>query len=238
MNMLKRSMLKESGFILIDKPVGPTSFGIIARLRRITGIKKIGHAGTLDPAASGLLLCAIGRESTKLLDKFVKMDKTYEADVFLGAVSDTLDREGKILKSFTGNALKKKEIQQAVLTFLGRQEQTPPMYSAKKVGGKKLCDLARQGIEIERKKCSIEIYKIKILKYRWPDLKLIISCSSGTYIRTIADDLGKKLGTGAYLSGLCRIELGKFKLKKAVKLDKITANNWQKYLMSDKIVAQ
>lgn len=236
--MFKKILPKESGFILIDKPVGPTSFGIIARLRRITGLKKIGHAGTLDPAASGLLLCAIGRESTKQLDRFVKMDKVYEAEVRLGSTSDTLDREGIILKSYAGEVLKKKEIEKSVETFLGKQEQIPPMYSAKKVGGKKLCDLARKGIEIERAKCQIEIYKIKILKYRWPDVKILIDCSSGTYIRTIADDLGKKLGTGAYLAGLRRISLGKFKIKKAVKLEKINLKNWQKYLMSDKIIGR
>jgi tRNA pseudouridine55 synthase len=232
--MFNKKVLKEAGFILIDKPVGPTSFGIIARLRRITGLKKIGHAGTLDPAASGLLLCAIGREATKQIERFVKMDKVYEADIFLGATSDTLDREGEISKSYSGAAINKKEIQKAVLTFLGKQEQTPPMYSAKKVGGKKLCDLARKGIEIERAPSKIEIYKIKILKYRWPNLKLMIDCSSGTYIRTIADDLGKKLNCGAYLAGLRRTSLGKFKIKKALKLDKIKQKNWQKFLLSAK----
>jgi tRNA pseudouridine55 synthase len=229
--MFNKIPLKEFGFILIDKPVGPTSFGVIARLRRITGLKKIGHAGTLDPAASGLLLCAIGREATKQIDRFVKMDKVYEADIFLGATSNTLDREGEILKSYFGASINKKEIQKVVLTFLGKQEQTPPMYSAKKVGGKKLCDLARKGIEIERAPSKIEIYKIKILKYRWPNLKLLIDCSSGTYIRTIADDLGKKLGTGAYLASLRRTSLGKFKIKKALKLDKIKQENWQKFLL-------
>lgn len=237
-NMFNKKPLKQAGFILIDKPVGPTSFGIIARLRRITGIKKIGHAGTLDPAASGLLLCAIGREATREINRFVKMDKVYEAEIKLGAVSDTLDREGNISAEYSGKALGKKEVQKAVRSFLGRQEQLPPMFSARKVGGKKLYELARQGIEIERPKNSIKIYKVKILKYRWPDLKISVDCSSGTYIRTIADDLGKKLGCGAYLAGLRRTRLGKFTLRQSAKLEKIKQDNWPKFFLSDKMVGK
>jgi tRNA pseudouridine55 synthase len=226
---------KEAGFILIDKPEGPTSFGVIARLRRITGIKKIGHAGTLDPAASGLLLCAIGRSATREISRFVKMDKKYEALVRLGITTDTYDREGKILEKYSGAPVGKKEIKEIVATLSGKQAQVPPMFSAKKVGGKKLYELARKGIKIVREPAQIEIYQIKILKYKWPELRLLIHCSSGTFIRSIAYDLGKKLGCGAYLAGLRRTELGKFKLKKAIKLDKINSKNWRKFLLSDKI---
>jgi tRNA pseudouridine55 synthase len=233
-DMFKKNEKKESGFILIDKPVGPTSFGVIARLRRITGIKKIGHAGTLDPAASGLLLCAIGREATRQISQFVKMDKEYEALVILGSTSDTLDREGDIIKSYQGPPIKIKEITKAVDSFFGKQEQTPPMFSAKKVGGQKLCDLARKGIEIKREPAKIEIYKIKTLKYKWPELRLRIKCSSGTYIRSIAADLGERLGCGAYLGALVRTELGEYKLKKAVSLEKTNQNNWRKLLFTVK----
>jgi tRNA pseudouridine55 synthase len=228
--MSKEKEQKESGFVLINKPVGPTSFGMIARLRKITGIKKIGHAGTLDPAASGLLLCAIGREATREIFQFVKMDKEYEALVILGSISNTLDREGEIIKKYFGEAIKIKEIKKAVNSFLGKQEQTPPMFSAKKVGGKKLCDLARKGIEIKREPARIEIYKIKVIKYKWPELRLRIKCSSGTYIRSIAADLGERLGCGAYLGALVRTELGEYKLKKAVSLEKINSQNWHKLL--------
>ena len=228
---------KNEGFILIDKPEGPTSFGVIARLRHVTGVKKIGHAGTLDPAASGLLLCAIGRTATREIGRFVKMDKKYEALVRLGTTTDTYDREGQIIDSYSGKPVSKKEIRKAVAELIGKQEQIPPMFSAKKVGGKKLYELARKGIEIVRQASQIEIYQAKIIKYRWPDARLMIRCSSGTFIRTIAYDLGIKLGCGAYLAGLRRTELGKFKLKKAVKLDKINADNWRKLLLSDKAIS-
>ncbi|MDD5527947.1 MAG: tRNA pseudouridine(55) synthase TruB [Patescibacteria group bacterium] len=221
---------KDSGFILIDKPEGPTSFGVIARLRRITGIKKIGHAGTLDPSASGLLLCAIGREATREISRFVKMDKKYEALIRLGITTDTYDREGKILEKFSGAPVAKKEIKRIVAALPGKQEQIPPMFSAKKVGGKKLYELARKGIEIVRQPSQIEIYQAKILKYHWPELRLMIHCSSGTFIRSIAFDFGNKLGCGAYLAGLKRTELGKFKLKQAVRLEKINQQNWRKFL--------
>jgi tRNA pseudouridine55 synthase len=227
---------KEEGFILIDKPVGPTSFGVIARLRRITGIKKIGHAGTLDPAASGLLLCAIGRSATREIGRFVKLDKKYDALIRLGVGTDTFDREGKILTEYSGAPAAKRDIKKIVASLAGKQAQVPPMFSAKKVGGKKLYELARKGIEIVRQPSQVEIYQIRILKYRWPDLRLLIHCSSGTFIRSIADDLGKKIGCGAYLADLRRTESGRFKLNKAVKLAKIDSENWRKFLLSDKMV--
>lgn len=228
--MFKKTEDKNFGFILINKPVGPTSFGVIARLRKITGIKKIGHAGTLDPAASGLLLCAIGREATRQISQFVKKDKEYEALVILGSSSDTLDREGEIIKKYSGEPIKNEEIKKVVSLFSGKQEQIPPMFSAKKVGGKKLCDLARKGIEIAREPARIEIYKIEVLKYKWPELHLKIKCSSGTYIRSLAADIGERLGCGAYLGALIRTELGEYKLKKAVSLEKLDSQNWQKFL--------
>ncbi len=226
---------KNEGFILIDKPDGPTSFGVIARLRRITGVKKIGHAGTLDPAASGLLLCAIERTATREISRFVKMDKKYEALIRLGITTDTYDREGKILQTYSGEPITKKEIKKIVAALTGKQEQIPPMFSAKKVGGKKLYELARKGIEIVRQPSLIEIYRVKIIKYKWPDLRLLIHCSSGTFIRSIAADLGVKLGCGAYLAGLRRTELGKFKVSQAAKLEKIRSDNWRKFLLSDKL---
>jgi len=221
---------KKFGFILIDKPVGPTSFGVIARLRRITGIKKIGHAGTLDPFASGLLLCAIGRSATREIEQFVKLSKEYEADVVLGKSTDTFDREGRIIKEYSGKKIKRKAVEAAVFSFLGKQLQIPPMFSAKKIGGKKLCDLARKGIQIERQPNEIEIYELKILHYSWPYLKIGISCSSGTYIRSLADDLGKKLESGAYLAELRRTRINGYLVKKAVILNELKEENWRKFL--------
>jgi len=230
---------KESGFILIDKPVGPSSFGVIARLRKITSLKKIGHAGTLDPFASGLLVCAIGREATREIEKFVKLDKEYVADVVLGKRTDTFDRQGETIFEYSGEKIAKKKIKEVVASFSGKQEQIPPMFSAKKINGKKLYELARQGIEIERQPSKIEIFKIKILKYNWPRLKIRVKCSSGTYVRSLADDIGQKLGCGAYLEELRRTKIGKFDVKKAVKIsclpnkkEKLKNSNWKKYLFS------
>jgi len=221
---------KNSGFILIDKPLGRSSHSIVGQLRRITQIKKIGHAGTLDPRATGLLILAIGREFTRQIDKFVKMDKVYEAEIFLGKTTDTYDSEGQILSEYNGSKIKRRDLKIALKKFTGPQLQIPPMYSAKKINGQKLYDLARRDIEIERTPSKITIYKIKILKYSWPILKLRIACSSGTYIRSIAYDLGQELGCGAYLSALRRTKIAKFKVNQAQPIDNINEKNWQKYL--------
>lgn len=203
------------GFLLINKPSGPTSHDIIYQLRRLTGIKKIGHAGTLDPFASGLLIVAVEREFTKQIDNFVKMDKTYIADLKLGATSDTLDRTGKIQLITNSEQLTINDIKKILKKFTGKQLQTPPMFSAKKIGGKKLYQLARKGIEIKRESTEIEIFSIKLLEYNWPDLKIETSCSSGTYIRSLAHDIGKILACGAYLEELKRTQIGDYYLKDA-----------------------
>lgn len=218
-------------FLLVHKPSGPTSHDIIDKLRKITGIRKIGHAGTLDPFASGLLLVAIGRESTREIFRFVKLDKEYVATLKLGATSDTYDRTGKIKESSIGHQVLKKEIERILQRFIGKQNQTPPMFSAKKVKGKKLYELARKGIEIERKPQKIEIYDIKLLSdksSRDPSsqapqdrLKIKINCTSGTYIRTLAHDIGQALGCGAYLQELIRTKIGKYKLEDAIDLSNL-----------------
>ena len=313
-----------SNFLLINKPLNWTSHDVVAVIRRQvkqnptkyrlnsnTKIKniKVGHAGTLDPFATGLLIVGVGREATRELDKFKNLPKTYEAILKLGEVSDTGDNTGKISKYHFNvsdpsvpqddrveilkqvqddrncNAIltekeslnplipqdennvnvilskaknldpsipqddnmgqndknknviparvegslnstiiplgmtkpHKKEIKKVLKTFLGIQNQTPPMYSAKKINGEKLYDLARQGIEIERKPCQIEIYKIKLLKYNWPFLKIRVQCSTGTYIRTLSEDIGQKLGVGAYCQKLKRTKIGQYKLWRAKK---------------------
>lgn len=216
----------KSGFLLINKPVGPTSHDIINKLRRITGIKKIGHAGTLDPFASGLLICAVGREATREIDKFVKQDKEYIATLHLGAVTDSYDRTGKIIKEYNGEPINEDIIKKVVLEFIGEQMQTPPMFSAKKINGKKMYELARAGKVVERQPCAINIFAMEILNYDWPFLKIKIKCSSGTYIRTIAYDLGERLGCGAYLEELERTKIGKYDIAEAVELDKINSENY------------
>ncbi len=209
----------KEGLWVVNKPPGPTSHDIINYLRKLTGIKKIGHAGTLDPFASGVLVVAIGRKYTKQINQFVKLDKKYIAKLRLGAESDTYDREGKI--TLIHNPIKPdiKKIKTVFKEFIGEQEQIPPMFSAKKYKGKKLYELARQGIEIKRKPVKINIYDLKLLNYSWPFLTIKVHCSSGTYIRSLAYDIGKKLGCGAYLEELERIAVGDFTIKKAIKID-------------------
>lgn len=208
-----------NGLLLINKSSNPTSHDVIDRLRKILGTKKIGHAGTLDPFASGLLLVGVG-EATKLLRHYVGLDKTYEATLKLGATSDTQDRTGKIQKTrYKQDTITKLKIQKILKSFIGKQKQVPPMFSAKKIGGKKLYELARQGKEIERKASEIEMYDIKLLSRQFSNspILLTISChvSSGTYIRTLAHDIGQALGCGAYLEELKRTAIGDFKLKDA-----------------------
>ena len=167
-----------NGFLLINKPVGPTSHDVIYKLRRILGIKQIGHAGTLDPFASGLLLVGVG-EATKLLRHYVGLDKKYVATLRLGAVSDTYDRTGKVTSfKLQVSRLKKKDIEEVLKTFVGKQKQVPPMFSAKKVGGKKLYELARQGQTIKRQAQNIEIFDIKLLSPKFQTTKSLFPAMS------------------------------------------------------------
>lgn len=218
-------------FLLINKISGPTSHDIIDKLRQITGVQKIGHAGTLDPFASGLLIVAIGRESTRQISKFVKLDKEYLATLKLGAVSDTYDRTGRKQLTIDNLQLTESEIERVLKKFIGKQKQIPPMFSAKKVKGKKLYELARQGIEIEREAQEVEIYNIELLEWLNVNcqLSIIVKCSSGTYIRTLAHDIGQALKCGAYLQKLVRTKIGEFKLEDAVEINKLNKNNWQEY---------
>lgn len=219
------------GFLLLDKPSGPTSHDMVYCLRRITGIKKIGHAGTLDPLASGLLIMAISRAATKQVDSLAKQDKVYEAIFQLGGTSDTEDRLGQIETRTIRQIPDIKEIKLALNSFIGPIEQIPPMYSAKKIAGKKLYELARKGQIIERQPSLITIHKIDLIEYAWPQLKLTIHCSTGTYIRSIARDLGEKLGCGAYLAELRRTKIGDYSVTKATNPDNLTADNWTEHLL-------
>ncbi len=220
-----------SGFLLLDKPSGPTSHDMVYRLRRITKIKKIGHAGTLDPLASGLLIMAISRAATKQINTLAKQTKVYEAIFEFGGTSDTDDRLGEIKKTANCHLISIVDLQSALKTFLGEQKQIPPMFSAKKIQGKKLYQLARQGQIIERQPSIITIEKIDLLDYKWPQAKLTITCSAGTYIRSIARDLGQQLGCGAYLAELRRTAIGDYLVNKAVNPEELTAENWINYLI-------
>ncbi|MFH0905168.1 MAG: tRNA pseudouridine(55) synthase TruB [bacterium] len=210
-----------AGVFLINKPVGITSHDVVDRLRKITGERRIGHAGTLDPAAEGLMIVAIGREATKTLSRYSGLGKTYEAEITLGYSSSTYDREGELVKVSDAQPLLE-QVVPVVKSFIGKQEQMPPIFSAKKIGGKKAYDLARAGRAVTLKLQAIELYSIEILGYRYPVLKLRVAVSSGAYVRSLAYDLGVKLRTGAYLSALKRTRVGDYELARAADLDKLS----------------
>jgi tRNA pseudouridine55 synthase len=226
-------MREKIGFILINKPAGITSHDVIDKLRKITGIKKIGHAGTLDPFAQGLLILGIGKEFTKKLSIFQKKDKEYIATLKLGAESDTFDRDGKIVERKVKKIPRKKAINKVLKSFLGEIEQIPPLFSAKKIKGKKLYELARKGIKIKPKPQKVKIYELSVLRYRFPFLKIKVKCSKGTYIRSLANNIGQKLSCGAYLEDLIRTKIGEISLEEAVELSKLDYKNWRYFLFNN-----
>ena len=208
------------GLLLIDKPTGITSFDIIRRLRPVVGVRKIGHAGTLDPAASGLMLILIG-SATKRAESLTKLDKEYLATIKLGQTSTTGDSEGEVA-AVSDRRPSRKELELALQTFVGRIQQTPSPYSAIKIGGQEAYKRMRRGEEVKMPTRTVTIHELELLEYKYPLLKLRAKVSSGTYIRSLAADLGERLGTGAYLSGLVRTQVGDYLIKGALKLDGIT----------------
>jgi tRNA pseudouridine55 synthase len=208
-----------NGIINIYKEPGFTSFDVVAKLRGILKQKKIGHTGTLDPAAQGVLPVCIGK-ATKLCDFLTDGKKTYEAVLLLGVSTDTLDMEGQVLKTCPV-LCSENEVREAVMSFLGEQEQIPPMYSALKVNGKKMYELARQGLTIERKPRKVTFYNIDILKIDLPRVTISVTCSKGTYIRSLCDDIGNKLGCGAAMEKLTRTQSGGFTIDEAHRLSEV-----------------
>lgn len=208
-----------SGIINVYKEKGYTSFDVVAKLRGILKTKKIGHTGTLDPDAEGVLPVCLGK-ATKVCDLLTDKDKEYEAVMLLGTVTDTQDITGQILsqKQVTVTEV---EVREAVLSFVGDYMQTPPMYSALKVNGKKLCDLAREGITVERAARPVKILDIEILTIELPRVHMRVACSKGTYIRTLCQDIGEKLGCGACMESLLRTRVSQFDVKDALRLSEI-----------------
>lgn len=219
-------------FLLINKPKGITSHDVIYKLRKITGVKKIGHGGTLDPAAEGLLIVGVERESTKKLGEVTQnTTKTYEAEIYLGATSSTDDTEG-IISIVNKNLIPTKvDILKVLDSFKGESQQTPPVYSAIKLSGKKAYELARIGKEFKLESRKITIYSIKLIEYQHPKLKILCEVSAGTYIRALARDIGEKLTTGAYLLSLRRTKVGNYDISKSVALDQLTSDNWKDYII-------
>ncbi|GAB4570655.1 MAG: tRNA pseudouridine(55) synthase TruB [Anaerolineae bacterium] len=229
------------GFLNLNKPVGPTSHDVVARVRRLTHVRKVGHAGTLDPLASGVLVICLG-PATRLSDYAMHTTKQYRATVRLGAVTDTYDAEGQVVAEYSVPALDRAAIEAALARFQGEIEQVPPMYSAIKQGGKKLYELARAGQEVARPPRKVTIEHIELVTLDLPELVLDVTCSSGTYIRSLAHDLGAALGTGAYLAGLVRTASGPFHIQDAVTLedfeDAVQAGNWRQLVLPPDIALQ
>ena len=210
--------------IIADKPAGVSSFGVVARVRRQLSERagrkiKVGHTGTLDPFATGLMILLSGK-FTRRAGEFSKLDKVYEANVCLGAVSTTGDPEGEITEQSVESIPSEDEIRQALKKFTGQITQTPPAFSAIKVDGQRAYKLAREGKPVEIPPRQVEIYQIELLSYEYPKLKIRAHVSSGTYIRTLAEDIGKYLKTGAYVTELRRTRVGDFDLKNAIKIEK------------------
>lgn len=208
--------------ILIDKPAGISSFGVVARVRRYLSQKvgkkiKVGHTGTLDPFATGLLILLSGK-ATKLSNQFLKLDKWYEATLCLGKTSTTGDPEGVITEVNVDRQPSYSDIEKILPDFLGNIKQTVPIFSAVKINGKRAYQLARQGQKVEMPTREIEIYELEVLSYHFPELVIRTHVSSGTYIRTLGEDIGQALGVGAYLTALRRTKVGNFDLNNAKSL--------------------
>ncbi len=216
------------GFIIVDKPTGMTSHDVVSFIRRRFNMRRVGHAGTLDPLATGVLILLLGK-CTKLFDRFSSFDKAYEATLKLGMTTDTADIEGKVLSELSFDAVTSGEVERIFQDFLGDIEQLPPMVSAVKVGGKRLYKLARQGITVERKARKITISSLKVVHFALPDVKFYLECSKGTYVRKLAEDVGERLGCGGCISQIRRVKVGPFTIDQAVSLENIHESHLRRW---------
>jgi tRNA pseudouridine55 synthase len=208
------------GAVLIDKPAGPTSHDVVDAIRRKFGIIKVGHCGTLDPNATGLLIIVLGR-GTKLSEKLMGDDKVYEGTIKFGETTDSYDCDGELTGSLPVPPMTLEQLNEEAAKFIGDQMQTPPMVSAIKIKGVPLYKLARKGIEVERVPRLVHVYNFRFTSYSEPVGQFGIACTKGTYVRSIAHDLGQKLGCGAHLAALRRSVCGKFDVANAAKLDDV-----------------
>ena len=229
---------------ILNKPIGFTSQDTVSKLKKILNEKKAGHTGTLDPMATGVLPILVG-DTTKLSKYLVEHKKTYIATIELGQATDTGDSEGKIIqeKEILNESLEEKNIKEVLKSFLGIQKQTPPIYSAIKIKGKKLYEYARAGEKVEIPEREIEIYNINFIEKKLNNISFEVECSKGTYIRTLCEDIAKKLGTIGYMKSLKRIKVDKFEIEKAITFEKLEENKenieWLKnnsYSMEDILI--
>lgn len=223
-----------SGVLVVDKPVGLTSHDIVQIIRRGTGIRRAGHTGTLDPRASGVLVVLIG-PAVRLSEFVSASDKRYQATIRLGSSTDTYDAEGRITNSAPVGAITEEQFEEALQQFVGEITQVPPPYSAIKVQGKKAYEMAREGEEVQLEPRKIKVYSLELLEWAPPEAVIDVFCSSGTYVRSLANDLGNALGCGAHLVGLRRTKSGRFTLRDAVPLRRLqesfVAGDWYKFLI-------
>jgi tRNA pseudouridine55 synthase len=221
-----------SGILNIDKPAGMTSHDVVDRVRRLSGQRRVGHAGTLDPTATGVLVVCLG-QATRVAEYLVASDKVYRAQIRLGVSTDTHDAEGQVTATAEVDVGEEEgwRIRKALTAFVGSIQQVPPMYSALKHKGVPLYKLARQGITVEREPRLVEIHDIELLDWTPPLLTIRMTCSPGTYVRALARDLGQKLGCGAHLQDLTRLTSGHFTLEKAVSLEALAQGNWREFIL-------
>jgi len=223
-----------SGVLVVDKPVGLTSHDVVQIIRRGTGIRRAGHTGTLDPRASGVLVILIG-PAVRLSEYVSASDKRYQATIRLGSSTDTYDSEGIITSTAEVGDISEENFDEILQKFVGEMEQVPPPYSAIKVKGRKAYEMARKGEDVELEPRIINVYSLEILEWAPPEAVIDVYCSSGTYVRSLANDLGKEMGTGAHLVGLRRTKSGRFTLRDAVPLRRLQeafdAGNWYKFLI-------
>ncbi len=225
-----------SGVLVVDKPIGLTSHDVVQIIRRGTGIRRAGHTGTLDPRASGVLVVLIG-PAVRLSEYVSASDKRYQATIRLGSSTDTYDAEGAVTGSPTVSVdeITEEQFNKVLERFIGEIEQVPPPYSAVKVQGRRAYDMAREGEEVDLAPRIIKVYSLEILEWAPPEVVIDVYCSSGTYVRSLANDLGKELGTGAHLVGLRRTKSGRFTLRDAVPLRRLQeafdAGNWYRNLI-------
>lgn len=210
------------GFLVIDKPAGWTSHDVVARVRRLVHERRVGHAGTLDPAATGVLPVAVG-SATRVLEYLADASKSYLAEITFGVETETEDIEGRVVAVRDSSGLTAEAVEDALTRFRGPIAQVPPMHSAVKVGGRRLYDLARRGEVVERAPRHVAIHALTLLRWQPPVATVCVDCSKGTYIRALARDLGAALGVGAYLSDLVRLRTGPFTLCDALTLDQVAA---------------
>lgn len=216
------------GILLINKPEGKTSHDVVAMIRRILGTKRVGHAGTLDPLATGLLVVLVGK-STKMFDRFVAFDKTYRATLKLGLKTSSADTMGTTLEEKSYSAITQSQVKEAFAKFTGNIEQLPPMVSAVRHKGERLYKIARAGKEVERTARNVRIDELTILRFAPPEVEFIMACSKGTYVRQLADDVGDVLGCGACICQIERTKVGPFDIAQAKNIEDINAShllNW------------